>query len=34
VYEKIGVIKYVEAPAIHKVELIDLGKNGPHDDVE
>ena len=24
VYEKGGVIKYVEAPAINKVELLDL----------
>ena len=29
-----GVIKHVEAPAINKVELLDLWKNGPHDNVE
>jgi hypothetical protein len=34
VYEKGGVIKHVEAPAIKKVELLDLWKNGPRGDVE
>ena len=34
VYEKGGVIKHVETPAINKVELLDLWKNGPRDDVE
>ena len=34
VYEKGGVIKNVEAPAINKVDLLDLVKNGPSDDVE
>ena len=34
VYEKGGVIKHVEAPAINKVELLDLWTNGPCDDVE
>ena len=34
VYEKGGVIIYVEAPAINKVELLDLWKNGPRDKVE
>ena len=34
VYEQGGVIKHVEAPAINKVELLDLSKNGPRDDVE
>ena len=34
VYEKGGVIKYVEAPAINKVYLLDLWKNGLCDDVE
>ena len=34
VYEKGRVIKHVKAPAINKVELLDLWKNGPRDDVE
>ena len=34
VYEKGGVIKYLEAPAINKVELLDLWKKGPCDDEE
>ena len=34
VYEKGGVIKHVEAQALNKVELLDLWKNGPCDDVE
>ena len=34
VYEKGGVIKHVKAPAINKVELLDLWKNGPRDNVE
>ena len=34
VYEKGGVIKHVKAPAINKVDLFDLWKNGPCDDVE
>ena len=29
VYEKGGIIKHVEAPAINKVELLDLWRNGP-----
>ena len=34
VYEKGGIIKHVEAPAINKVERLDLGKNGHRDDGE
>ena len=34
VYGKGGVLKHVEAPAINKVDLFDLWKNGPRDDVE
>ena len=34
VYEKGGVINHVEAPAINKVEPLDLWKNGPYDNVE
>ena len=34
VYEKGGVIKHVKAPAINQVELLDLRKNGPRNNVE
>ena len=34
VYEKGGVIKHVKAPAINKIDLLDLWKNGRRDDVE
>ena len=34
VYEKGGIIKHVEAPAINKVDLLYLWKNGRCDDVE
>ena len=34
VYEKGGVIKHVKAPAVNKVDLIDLWKNGPSDNVK
>ena len=34
VSEKCGVIKHVKAPAINKVDLLELWKNGPCDDVE
>ena len=34
VYEKAGAIKHIKAPAINKVELLVLCKNGPRGDVE